>query len=78
MKTSKRILAAVMVVLMVVTSAPLSGLVGFDWKSFAADESKKIITDTGDKMRTPEERDALFKRIVESDNWIVEGSPRES
>jgi hypothetical protein len=29
-------------------------------------------------MRTPEERDALFKRIVESDNWIVEGSPRES
>ena len=35
-------------------------------------------TDTGDKMRTPEERDALFKRIVESDNWIVEGSPRES
>jgi hypothetical protein len=37
-----------------------------------------VRTDTGDKMRTPEERDALFKRIVESDNWIVEGSPRES
>ena len=50
MKTSKRILAAVMVVLMLVTSAPLGGFPGFDWKSFAADESKKIITDTGDKI----------------------------
>ena len=35
-------------------------------------------TDAGDKMRTPEERDALFKQIIESVNWIVEGSPRES
>ena len=35
-------------------------------------------TDAGDKMRTPEERDALFKKIIESDDWIVEGSPRES
>lgn len=35
-------------------------------------------TDAGDKMRTPEERDALFKQIIESDNWIVEGSPRQS
>ena len=32
----------------------------------------------GDKKRTPEERDALVKQIIEQDNWIVEGSPRES
>lgn len=35
-------------------------------------------TTNGDKKRTPEERDALFKQIIEQDNWIVEGSPRES
>lgn len=35
-------------------------------------------TSDGDKKRTPEERDALFKQIISSDNWIVEGSPRES
>ncbi|MBE5926379.1 MAG: hypothetical protein E7270_05390 [Lachnospiraceae bacterium] len=29
-------------------------------------------------MRTPEQRDALFKEIIDGDNWIVEGSPRES
>lgn len=35
-------------------------------------------TPNGDKQRTPEERDTLFKQIIASDNWIVEGSPRES
>ena len=35
-------------------------------------------TPNGDKKRTPEERDALFKQIIASDNWIVEGSPRKS
>ena len=35
-------------------------------------------TSGGDKKRTPEERDALFKQIIAGDNWIVEGSPRES
>lgn len=35
-------------------------------------------TTNGDKKRTPEERDALFKQIIEQDNWIVEGSPREN
>jgi len=35
-------------------------------------------TPKGDKKRAPEERDALFKQIIEKDNWIVEGSPRDS
>lgn len=35
-------------------------------------------TPNGDQMRTPEERDTLFKGIIEGDNWIVEGSPRKS
>lgn len=35
-------------------------------------------TANGDKKRTSEERDALFQQIIESDNWIVEGSPRKS
>lgn len=35
-------------------------------------------TENGDKMRTPEERDALFQQIIASNNWIVEGSPRKS
>lgn len=35
-------------------------------------------TANGDKMRTPEERDALFQQIIASNNWIVEGSPRKS
>ncbi len=30
----------------------------------------------GDKKRTPEERDKIFEEIIQSDNWIVEGSPR--
>jgi len=34
-------------------------------------------TSTGDKKRTPKERDSLFKQIVTGDNWIVEGSPRK-
>lgn len=35
-------------------------------------------TQNGDKKRTPEERDTLFNKIIASDNWIVEGSPRKS
>ena len=35
-------------------------------------------TSNGDKQRTPEERDALFRQIIESDDWIVEGTPRKS
>lgn len=35
-------------------------------------------TPDGDKKRTPEERDALFRQIITSDNWIVEGTPRKS
>ena len=35
-------------------------------------------TPNGDQMRTPEQRDVLFKEIIDGDNWIVEGSPRES
>ena len=34
-------------------------------------------TSNGDKKRTPEERDALFAQIIASNDWIVEGSPRE-
>ena len=34
-------------------------------------------TPNGDIKRTPEERDSLFKQVIVSDNWIVEGSPRE-
>lgn len=33
-------------------------------------------TPEGDKKRTPEERDKFFEQIITSDNWIVEGSPR--
>lgn len=33
-------------------------------------------TPEGDKKRTPEERDKFFEQIIMSDNWIVEGSPR--
>lgn len=35
-------------------------------------------TPNGDRKRTPEERNALFRKIIAGDNWIVEGSPRES
>ncbi len=31
----------------------------------------------GDKKRTPEDRDNIYRAIIESDNWIVEGSPRK-
>lgn len=34
-------------------------------------------TPNGDKRRLPEERDRIFKEIIESENWIVEGSPRK-
>lgn len=34
-------------------------------------------TAEGDKKRSPEERDRIFKEIIESENWIVEGSPRK-
>lgn len=34
-------------------------------------------TPDGDKKRSPEERDRIFKEIIESENWIVEGSPRK-
>lgn len=34
-------------------------------------------TAAGDKKRSPEERDRIFKEIIESENWIVEGSPRK-
>lgn len=34
-------------------------------------------TSNGDKKRTLEERDVLFNKIIMSNNWIVEGSPRE-
>ena len=34
-------------------------------------------TPNGDKKRTSEERDRIFKEIIEGENWIVEGSPRE-
>lgn len=30
----------------------------------------------GDKRRTPQERDTLFKKIIDGTDWIVEGSPR--
>lgn len=30
----------------------------------------------GDKKRTPEKRDTIYREILESENWIVEGSPR--
>ncbi len=33
-------------------------------------------TSAGDKKRTPEERDKIFQKIIQSDKWIVEGSPR--
>lgn len=35
-------------------------------------------TVNGDKKRPQEERDALFEKIITSDNWIVEGSPRKN
>ena len=35
-------------------------------------------TPNGDRKRTPEERDRLFFEIINSDNWIVEGSPRKN
>ena len=34
-------------------------------------------TPDGDKKRSTEERDGIFKEIIEGDNWIVEGSPRK-
>ncbi len=34
-------------------------------------------TPNGDRKRTPEERDAIYREILESDHWIVEGSPRK-
>lgn len=32
----------------------------------------------GDKKRGAEERDRIFKEIIERENWIVEGSPRKN
>ena len=34
-------------------------------------------TSNGDQKRTPEERDKIFQEIIQSNNWIVEGSPRD-
>lgn len=34
-------------------------------------------TSNGDKRRSSEERDRIFRKIIESENWIVEGSPRK-
>ncbi len=34
-------------------------------------------TPNGDKKRSPEERDRIFKEIIEGGNWIVEGTPRK-
>jgi adenylate kinase family enzyme len=34
-------------------------------------------TPDGDKKRDDKERDQLFQRIINSDDWIVEGSPRK-
>ena len=34
-------------------------------------------TPNGDKKRNSEERDRIFKEIIESENWIVEGSPQK-
>lgn len=34
-------------------------------------------TPSGDKKRSSDERDRIFREIIESENWIVEGSPRE-
>lgn len=34
-------------------------------------------TANGDQRRTSEERNKIFKEIIESENWIVEGSPRK-
>lgn len=35
-------------------------------------------TPNGDKQRSPEERDRIFREIIEGENWIVEGSPRKN
>lgn len=34
-------------------------------------------TPDGDKKRDDKERDQLFQKIINSDDWIVEGSPRK-
>lgn len=34
-------------------------------------------TPGGDKKRPSEERNRIFREIIESENWIVEGSPRK-
>ena len=34
-------------------------------------------TPDGDKKRSPEERDRIFKGIIEGRDWIVEDSPRK-
>ncbi|MCM1162438.1 MAG: DNA topology modulation protein FlaR [Roseburia sp.] len=34
-------------------------------------------TPNGDKKRSSNERDRIFKEIIEGENWIVEGSPRK-
>lgn len=35
-------------------------------------------TPNGDEKRSPEERDRIFKEIIEGEKWIVEGSPRKN
>lgn len=34
-------------------------------------------TPDGDRKRNAEERDRIFREIIEGENWIVEGSPRK-
>ena len=36
-----------------------------------------IRSSQGDIRRTEEERESLFKSIINSDSWIIEGSPRK-
>ncbi len=53
-KIFKRTLATIMVVLIVLTSAPLGGFIGFDWKAFAIDDSQELILDTDNQITRAE------------------------
>ncbi len=49
----------------------------YDIPFYEKDNIVWLRTENGDVRRTTEERDTLFQSIINTDNWIVEGSPRD-
>jgi len=51
--------------------------IDFNVPCYELDNVMWIRSSQGDIRRTEEERESLFKSIINSDSWIIEGSPRK-